>query len=510
LAERDSDIDLLVVGAGPTGLTLAVQARLMGASVRVIERRAEPRAWSPALAVHARTLEILRGLGVADRLVHRGITDVPLEIHFPGGVVTGRLHDLDLPETEFPFIMFVPQPDVEEALRERLAELGTDVEWGSELVDVDNREEGVVSRITTQTGSETILSRYVGGCDGAESAVRRSIGVGFPGRKYRQSIVVADTTIISDLASGTAHAFPKNDGMLFLFPLPSGTWRLIAPLRQTPADLPNLITTITAGRLQLGEVEWVTEIRPQHRLARRYRKASVFLAGDAAHVHSPAGAQGMNTGIQDAANLGWKIALAARGAPDSLLDTYETERRRVARHVVALTGLAFALEVSDAFPLRFGRRFLARPIASVLLPHPGLVSIVARVASGLDTTYPSGANDNAIHRGRCRPGARLPDAELGDGTRLHDLIDAASFHLLDVEESLDSRDRGRDEWLQVHTLTSDLLPHGRRWPRYVLVRPDGYVAACGDEAGVTDDYAAHWIHSARSGSAASELPTSSG
>ena len=497
MVERDTAIDLLVVGAGPTGLTLAVQARLMGASVRVLERRSEPRSWSPALAVHARTLEILRGFGVADRLKRRGITDVPLEIHFPGGVATGRLHHLDLPETEFPFILFAPQPEVEAVLRERLAELGTPVEWGSELVDVDNREEGVVSRITTDTGVETILSRYLGGCDGADSTVRRFIGVGFPGRQYRRSIVVADATAVSDLAPGTAHAFAKDDGMLFMFPLPSGAWRLIAPLRQTPADLSNLVATHTLGRLHLREFESVTEIRPQHRLARKYRQASIFLVGDAAHVQSPAGAQGMNTGIQDAANLGWKIALAARGAPDSLLDTYETERRRVARHVVALTGLAYALEVSDALTLRLGRRFLARPIASVLLPHPRLMSIVARVASGLDTAYRRGAIDDARHRGHCRPGARLPDARLSDGTRLHDAIDASSFHLLGFSDSLDP-DRGRDDWLPAHSITRDLLPHRSGWPGYVLVRPDGYVGACGDDARVSDDYAAVWIGSARS------------
>ena len=493
LADR-VDSDVLVVGAGPVGLTLALQARVMGASVRIVDRLPRPRDWAPALAVHPRTLEILRGLGVADRLIARSVAEVALEIHFPGSVVGGRLHHLTLPETEFPFILFAPQPEVEAVLRERLLELGVEIEWGTEVVDVDIEDGIAVSELTTGAGTEKLRARYVGGCDGAESAVRRSLGIPFPGRRYRQSIVVADVEATSELSPRTAHAFPRDGGLLFLFPLPSGEWRLIGPSRGHMQSVAGLVATHTRGSLRVDDVRWVKEIVPQHRIATRYRRGPVFLAGDAAHVHSPAGAQGMNTGIQDAANPGWKLALGARGAPDSLLASYETERRPVARQVLHLTGLASTLEVSEALPLRMARKYLAKPVASVLLPRPRLTSIFARVVSGLDTRYRKGAiGESRSGHLKCRPGGRLPDVVLGDGSRLHDVIDAASFHLL-VSHDLPLPTTA-DDWLRIHSVNRKTMPVGAD---QVLVRPDGHVAICGVAADRDDldDYVRAWIGSA--------------
>lgn len=486
---------MLVVGAGPVGLTLALQARVMGAEVRIVDRLPRPRDWAPALAVHPRTLEILRGLGVADRLMARSVADVALEIHFPGSVVGGRLHHLTLPETEFPFILFAPQPEVEAVLRGRLLELGVEIEWGTEVVDVGIEDGIAISELTTGAGTERLRARYVGGCDGAESAVRRSLGIPFPGRRYRQSIVVADVEATSELSPRTAHAFPRDGGLLFLFPLPSGDWRLIAPSRGHIESVTELVATHTEGSLRVDDVRWLKEFVPQHRIATRYRRGPVFLAGDAAHVHSPAGAQGMNTGIQDAANLGWKLALGARGAPDSLLASYETERRPVARRMVRLTGLAYALEVSEALPLRIGRKYLARPVASLLLPRPRLTSIVARVVSGLDTGYRRGAVGGS-RSGKCRPGDRLPDVVLGNGSRLHDLIDAASFHLLVTHDH--PLPATADGWLRIHTVSRETLPVGTD---HVLVRPDGHVAICGVTADRDDldDYVRAWIDSSARG-----------
>jgi hypothetical protein len=195
----------------------------------------------------------------------------------------------------------------------------------------------------------------------------------------------------------------------------------------------------------------------------------------------------MNTGIQDAVNLGWKLALAARGAPDALLDTYETERRRVAKQVVRLTGLAFALEVSDSWVFRVGRRWAAHPIASLLLPRPRLVSFVARVVSGLDTRYRDGAvgRDNDCRR-HLRPGSRLPDCVLSGGgpeSWLHQLTDASGFHLLifnDVvdEQVLESLSRRWGGNVTVRHVNRSRAPSPSP-PSYVLVRPDGYIAACG-------------------------------
>jgi hypothetical protein len=214
----------------------------------------------------------------------------------------------------------------------------------------------------------------------------------------------------------------------------------------------------------------------------------VFLVGDAAHVHSPAAAQGMNTGIQDAANLGWKLGMVMRGSPESLLDTYEEERRPVARQVVRLTGLAFALEVSEFAPLRWGRRRMARPIARLLLPRPRLLSGVARVVSGLDTRYRKGALDpDRVSCRRYGAGRRLPDFPIDDHDfpRLHHVIDPRGFTLVkaggvDRTES-EQLSRHHGELVSTHELGAGAARHMRS-VSWVLVRPDGYIATAGTAA----------------------------
>jgi hypothetical protein len=223
--------------------------------------------------------------------------------------------------------------------------------------------------------------------------------------------------------------------------------------------------------------------------------------GDAAHVHSPAGAQGMNTGIQDAANLGWKLGLVLRGGPESLLDTYEVERRPVARQVVRLTGLAYALEVSEFAPLRLGRRWGARPIAGMLLPRPKLLSVIARLVSGLDTSYRSGALDrNGLSTRRYRPGRRLPDFEIPDAdvSRLHQLIDTRAFSLI-VAGQVDRLERSHLVRLYPDLVTiHDMSPASAqqlRAVRWVLVRPDGYIASSGksSELARAHEFLDRWV-----------------
>ncbi len=492
------DLDLLVVGAGPVGLTVAIQAMLMGARVRVVERREGLRPWAPALAIHPRTMEILRSLGAADELMGRGLERVDLSIQVGERKAEGSLGSLRLRDTEYPFIFFAPQPVVEGVLVERLSGLGREVDWATELTGYETSDDGVSCDLRDPGGVEMISTRYLIGCDGAASTVRRLAKIPFRGRSYRESIVVADAGPTPDLQEGVAHAFVRGRGILFLFPLPNGGWRLIAPgprLEGVP-DVETLVAHHTKGRVRLGDVGWARTVTPQHRLASTFRRGRVFLAGDAAHVHSPAGAQGMNTGIQDGANLGWKLALAARGAPGRLADSYQVERRPVARHVVRLTGLAYALEVSRLPPLRWGRRWAALPVARILTSRPRLVSLVARTVSGLDIRYRRGAIDQDRRSwSRFGAGRRLPDATVGhDGSsRLHRLIDTSAFHLIVSEGIADLPGwdmGGYGDALRVH-----------RWPgrldglAWVLVRPDGYIATSGDgeDLGPAVRYLECWV-----------------
>lgn len=511
--DQPPETDVLVVGAGPTGLTLALQSRLMGARVRIVERRARPRDWAPALAVQPRTMEVLRGLGVADDLLARGVSEVQLQVHVGQSTVDGSLHHLHLPETEYPFIFFVPQPTVETVLREQLAEEGVEVEWQTEFIELEQEGDHVRCRLRRDGERQEIASaQFLAGCDGRESSVRDSLGIRFRGRRYRETLLVADAEASPDLTGDTTHAYLAGRGIVFFFPLPSGSWRVITghPADTDEPDLRAMIDEHTGGQVRLGALDWVKAITPHHRVASRFGQGQVFLAGDAAHTHSPAGAQGMNTGIQDAANLGWKLALVARGASQDLLHTYEQERRPVARHVVRLTGLAYALEVSDLPWLRLGRRIGAGPIARLLLSHPRLMSQVARVVSGLDLRYRNGA---IAEPARCprpaRPGTRLRDTPLAGGPpeRLHHLLDGSRFHLLvfddGILERIEESIRPYAEVLSSHRIRrSQLAAPGlrHRHPGFVLVRPDGHIAVSGEteQLAKVEEYLDQWVgrHSA--------------
>jgi 2-polyprenyl-6-methoxyphenol hydroxylase-like FAD-dependent oxidoreductase len=447
-------------------------------------------------------MEIMRGLGVADEVASRGLTRVDLCIHAGNSVIRGRLGDLHLPTTEYPFILFAPQPAVEAVLAERLASMGVGVEWGSELVGFEQSDDEVRCRVSA--GRETrLVTRYLAGCDGADSTVRRLAGIRFRGHSYKESILIADAGPTPDLEPGVAHAFLGARGILFFFPLPAGGWRLIGPSHPTvtASEIGTLVDRHTGGAVGLSGVDWARVITPQHRIAGSYRRGHVFLVGDAAHVHSPAGAQGMNTGIQDAANLGWKLGLVLRGGPVSLLDTYEDERRPVARQVVRLTGLAYALEVSEFAPLRWGRRWAARPIAGMLLPRPQLLSVIARLVSGLDTRYRRGALDlDRFSCSRYEPGRRLPDFEIADADhlRLHQLIEAGAFSLI-VTGQADRLERNQvahhyPDLVTIHELSPAAAKHlgAVTW---VLVRPDGYIASSGktSELAKAHEFLDRWV-----------------
>ncbi|HEY5728186.1 MAG TPA: FAD-dependent monooxygenase [Acidimicrobiia bacterium] len=496
---------MLVVGAGPVGLAVATQATLSGATVRIVERCPGPRPWAPALAVQPGTLETLDRLGVADELLQRSVDHVDLRVHVAGATLRGRMHDLDLPDTRYRRIVFAPQPVVENVLRRRLAGLGVEVEWGTELVGLAQGESSVAVNVRGADGRrQTLSAQYLVGCDGRDSTVRPAAAIRFPGGTHRQTIAVGDVRLSPGVEPGAAHAFIGGGGILFLFPLPSGAWRLIAPHRgNREPDVATLVGAATGGSARVSEIEHLESFTPVHRLADRYRAGRVFIAGDAAHAHSPAAAQGMNVGIQDAVDLGWKLGFAASGAPDALLDTYERERRPVARRVIRLTRLAYALEVSENRLLSLGRRLVARPVAALLLGRPRLLSRVARVVSGLDVRYRTGAVDRArVRWGGIHPGRRLPYLGSADGPGDHFPIDAAAFHLLVFDDSVplatvaDLEDR-HSAVLTVHGVDRPVARgrKGRKWPQVVLVRPDGYVAVVGDAAdiGAVDRYLARWV-----------------
>jgi 2-polyprenyl-6-methoxyphenol hydroxylase-like FAD-dependent oxidoreductase len=530
--------DVLIVGAGPTGLTLAAQLHAIGARVRIVDRRLDRVHESRALAVQPRTLEVLQGLGITRSLVERGNDAAGLRMHAGGRVVAVRLFDVGLEDTAYPFLLFISQAETEAVLNEHLAGHGVRVERGVEQVGFVAGEQDVTCTLRHGHGrAESVQARYLVGCDGAHSSVRRGAGIPFEGGAYPQTFVLGDLEVDGDLERDVAHAFLGAGGMLFFFPLGSPTtWRMLGmrPLsagphegeqeRTEPAldDLQAIADVFTGGALRLRDPAWLTYFRLHHRHAARYRAGRVFLAGDAAHVHSPAGAQGMNTGIQDAWNLGWKLALAASGVADpTLLDTYEAERRPIGRFVLRFTDRAFTIATSPNRIVRLLRTQIAPRLAPLALRFSSGRAYGFRTLSQLGIQY---RNSPAVEEGEPKlsrgpqAGDRLPDARIardGQDCSLQEALAAPSLHLLlcgpaggwnrDRLAALRSRYAGL---LEVQRLTRDAAPgdlhdaYGLAFTRlgldraaHYLVRPDGYV---GYRSGGTDlrgveRYLARWL-----------------
>ncbi|HET6663399.1 MAG TPA: FAD-dependent monooxygenase [Acidimicrobiales bacterium] len=525
--------DVLIVGAGPTGLSLAAQLRSFGTAFRVVDRHVDRVHESRALAIQPRTLEVLTGLGVADAMVQRGNPAVRLQVHGRARTSELPLFDIGLDDTAYPFLLFLSQAETEAVLDQHLADNGVNVRWGVELTGLVQDTDEVDCTLRHPDGAtEQIEARYVVGCDGAHSSVRHYTGIDFTGGAYPQSFVLADLDV-DGLDPGAAHVYLSDAGLLFFFPLVHpAPWRLLGMLpsaadeqsAESPSldDLRTLAEPYTAGSLRLRDPVWTTYFRIHHRHATRYRSGRVFLAGDAAHVHSPAGAQGMNTGIQDAWNLGWKLALVARGdAHPALLDTYETERLPVGSSVLRFTDRAFTVATSTNRAVRLARTHLAPRLLRLALGSRRGRTLGFRSISQLAINYrdsPAVEEGHPRLRRGPRAGDRLPDAPVtvnGIPTTLHRALASARYHLLVTEpargphlaEALSDR---HAEVVDMHELSRhrdsgsivDVDGHAHRrlglgtvGAAHVLVRPDGHIgyrAAGGDLTGVRT-YLDHWL-----------------
>lgn len=510
-------LDVLVVGGGPTGLTLASQLRAFDADFRVIDRQAGPVRESRALAIQPRTLEVMHALGLADTMVERGNPAARLHMHTRTRTVTAPLFDIGLDDTAYPFLLFLSQADTEDILHRYLADNAVSVEHDVELVGLNQHPDHVTCTLHHHTNdrTETVDVRYVVGCDGANSTVRQHAHIPFVGDAYPQTFVLADLDA-DNLAPDAVHIHLSAAGMLFLFPLGHpAPWRLLGvqpPGDHSSGDQPPQLTDLqaladayTSGRVQLHDPIWSTYFRIHHRHATRYRAGRVFLAGDAAHIHSPAGAQGMNTGIQDAWNLGWKLALATQQhSPPVLLDTYQTERQPVGRNVLRFTNRAATIATSTSPVVRFARTRIAPQLIHLGLRFKRGRALSFRVLSQLTISYrhsPLSVEDHPTPRRGPRPGDRLPDASVtidSQPHRLHDILTTPAFHLLlagpttnwPTPDALLSPQHTR--LVHIHHLSTDPQPgalvdpdgnahtriglHQTNQNAHYLIRPDGHIA----------------------------------
>src|SRR5215217_8057547 len=402
----DSVTEVLVVGAGPTGLILAGDLARAGVDCTVLERRAEESNLTRAFAVHARTLELLDVRGLADDLVATGARVGALRLFGKLEVNLSRL------PTRFPYVLVTPQYNTEGVLEERASALGAQIVRGAEVVDLRQDNDGV--ELEVRHGDGTLGTRratYAVGADGVGSSVRQALGLPFPGHSAVQSVMLADVRL-SDAPEEVLTVNAAGDGFSFLAPFGDGWYRVIAwdRRRQLPDDAPveleevrDITQRVLGTDFGMHDARWMSRFHSDERQVPHYRVGRVFLAGDAAHVHSPAGGQGMNTGLQDAANLGWKLAAAVQGwTPDSLLDSYHTERYPIGRAVVRGSGGLVRLAMLHSRAARAGRDLLG----GALLHVPTIMRKAAGTVSGIGIDYPDAP--------------RQPDLAVATGQRVYE------------------------------------------------------------------------------------------
>jgi 2-polyprenyl-6-methoxyphenol hydroxylase-like FAD-dependent oxidoreductase len=481
------DADVVIVGAGPTGLTLACELAARGVRHRLLERAPERSDRSRALVVHARTLEIFQKMGFADALVARGRTAVGVSVFVSKREAAHvEIGDIGVDDTPYPFLLFVSQAETERLLEAHLETLGGRVERPVTVTGYREDEHGV--SVEVENGPP-IRARFVVGCDGAHSAIRHAAGLPFVGAAYEQDFLLGDVRI--DWAGPTDRLCLAmgQKGILAVFPLAGGFSRLVLSRGEPPREdlgdpsleeLERLANNHAPYPLTLRDPAWLARFRLHHRAVARYRAGRAFVAGDAAHIHSPAGGQGMNTGIQDAFNLGYKLALAVQGrAGTFLLDSYDEERRPVGQRLLQFTDRLFSVGTSSN-PLVIAARDLLVPFALPrILATRRRRAIFFRFLSQLAIHYRgcSVVDEVPGFSGGPRAGDRAPDGPL-DGGRLFAVLGGTRFHLLAFGAPVELAARHRD-LVEPHLVPSPsplAEAYGLRGAGHYLIRPDGCVS----------------------------------
>ncbi|KAI1171689.1 FAD binding domain-containing protein [Nemania sp. FL0916] len=531
------NVDVLIVGAGPTGLAMALELAAQGISFRIVDKAKERSPYSRALAVQPRTFEIFNrhGTEITEEFLAMGQRTANVSMCVSGKkLVDINADDIELSGTKFPFSMAITQFETEHWLVKVLKKYDVQVEMATEAKKLTQDADGVTTILSTKEGGEEeIRSKYVVGADGAHSTVRHSAtNITFDGDTYPQEFICADAFIDSQLPSGRGYVC-LGQGALIVIPLKDGRSRLVVsrPGQDTTRE-PKLEDIqdfaqggIFPGGISLRDAAWVTRFRLHHRGASSYRDGRLFVAGDASHIHSPAGGQGMNTGIQDAANLGWKMAAVLRGEkPDSFLDTYHNERHRVGQYLLKTTDRLFTY-VTSTNPIFLFLRNLILPWLFLLFPqNKALVgkrfqfisqlriryrkSDIVGTADGFDGPIKGGdrAVDGKIkgpegemwfldllgpksHYLMLFSGCESHQASEGELNRAETSFLDATDAAVKVNTILSEEQNGQAGYIDLKNNLHKEFGFSR--PGYVLIRPDGYIAHIGPLARIKE--AAEWL-----------------
>jgi 2-polyprenyl-6-methoxyphenol hydroxylase-like FAD-dependent oxidoreductase len=430
--------DVLIVGAGPTGLVMAHELARDGVGCRIIDKSAHASTHSKAIAIHARTLEVFELMTIVDDFMAVGKQITAVDLHGERGPIAhigfGSL------ATRYPYVLGVPQDETERILEERLARHGVRVERDTQLIGLAQHDAGVRAQLRIGERVEEVEAPWLIGCDGPHSTVREKLGIRFAGGTYPELFVLADIKLRADFADAAARVFLGEKGALAFFPMAQDRWRLIvtnspADWRQEPslAQCQALVDERGPGGIVLSDPRWTSVFRIHRREAARFRQGCVFLAGDAAHIHSPVGGQGMNAGIRDAFNLAWKLGLVAAGqAAPEFLDSYEAERKPADEAVIRQTDRATRMVSLHGSVTRFVRDHAM----SLLTRLPSVEAKIGEAVSGIAVDYRGSpiVEDHPVgtpgpHAGDRAPDAPLADARSGAALRLYDLF-AEHRHVL--------------------------------------------------------------------------------
>jgi 2-polyprenyl-6-methoxyphenol hydroxylase-like FAD-dependent oxidoreductase len=500
------DTDVLIVGAGPTGLMLANELARRGVRALIIDRHSGPAQQSRAMAVHARTLEIYQKLGIAERAIELGLAG-PAANMWADGRWTARvpIGEIGRGVSPFPYVLMLGQDDNERILGRRLEEQGSAVVWNTELVALEQHDDRVEATLRLPDGSSRrVTAAYVAGCDGVRSAVRTLSEIDFPGAPYEHVFFVADTIATGGMKPSEINVYLWRDGFHLFFPMRAQDgWRVIGILPEALRGKPNLTfdDVIPALRREAGAelkfhaCHWFSTYRIHHRCAESFRVGRCLLLGDAAHVHSPMGGQGMNTGLQDAYNLAWKLALVVGSRADAaLLDTYASERRAVAEKLLHSTDRAFQVVTSDTwFGALLRTKILARVAAFAMTKEPAR-KLAFRTLSQTGICYPrsalsqtlSGLPAKALAAGERFPWLSLQFTHDGSAEDLYTKLEDTTFNLLVFGQRGPTRAPAcLNDIVRTHVIPATdwnrtvLVRAGIPGTSFYLLRPDGHVGLAG-------------------------------
>jgi 2-polyprenyl-6-methoxyphenol hydroxylase-like FAD-dependent oxidoreductase len=486
--------EVLIVGAGPTGLVLALWLNRLGIRVRIIDKTAEPGTTSRALVVHSRILEHYDQLGLAESMIQQGTRMVAANLWVRGKkVARAQFGEMGKGLSPFPFALIYPQDAHEKFLVERLRGVGIEVERRTELAGFEETDGRVRARIRLPDGSEESCEcEYIGGCDGAHSTVRDVVKVGFPGGTYKHLFYVADVQAKGPVMNRELNVALDHADFLAVFPLVEpGHARLVGLVLDEAAEQRKPLawedvskSVIERLGIAVEKVNWFSTYHVHHRVAKTFRAGRAFLLGDAAHIHSPVGGQGMNTGIGDAINLAWKLAWVMRGGADpKVLDTYQCERRAFASRLVATTDRAFIFATQDGPIARFVRLHVAPRFIPVVFSTNAGQRFMFRTISQTAVNY-RGCDLSTGAAGKLKGGDRLPWVRLGAASdEFRDNFEPLrsvswQMHVYGEASEEVTRYCGERKFkLRVFAWRPAMARAGFARNAIYLVRPDGYIAS---------------------------------